>query len=65
MKDMIGEMAGKVWNILNEKGNMTVTKLKTALNADAFVLNAAIGWLAREDKVEVVKTKTTVTVNLK
>lgn len=65
MKDAIGEMAGKVWSTLNEKGSMTVAKLKTALSADTFELNAAIGWLAREDKVDVVKTKSTVTVSLK
>lgn len=65
MNDAIGEIAGKVWNDLNDKGNLTVAKLKTALKADVFVLNAAIGWLAREDKIEVSKTKSSITIKLK
>ena len=65
MISSIGDMAGKVWSGLNNKGSMSLTKLKTTLKADAFVLDAAIGWLAREDKVNVTKSKTTVTVHLK
>jgi Winged helix-turn-helix domain (DUF2582) len=65
MKETIGEMAGSVWNILNEKGSQTVAKLKTALKADAFVLDAAIGWLAREGKIEISKAKASITIKLK
>jgi len=65
MNDAIGEMAGNVWNTLNDKGNLTLARLKTALKADPFVLDAAIGWLAREDKVEVTKAKSSITISLK
>ncbi|MCB0282264.1 MAG: winged helix-turn-helix domain-containing protein [Calditrichae bacterium] len=65
MTNIIGEMSGQVWQTLNSKGAMSVAKLKTALKADAFVLNAAIGWLAREEKVTVTKKGNTVTVSLK
>jgi hypothetical protein len=65
MTNNIGDMSGKVWQALNNNGAMSVAKLKTALKADAFVLNAAIGWLAREEKVDITKKGTTVTVSLK
>ena len=65
MKNSIGDMSGKVWQALNDNGAMSVTKLKTVLKADAFLLNAAIGWLSREEKVDVTKKGNTITVNLK
>jgi len=55
MINTIGEMAGLIWKTLEEKGEMTTSKLKTDLKADVFTLNAAIGWLAREGKVEILK----------
>ncbi|RME01499.1 MAG: hypothetical protein D6814_01380 [Calditrichaeota bacterium] len=66
MNESIGVMAGKVWHALNENGNeLTVAKLKSRLKADAFSLNAAIGWLAREDKVNVEKAGNSYKVSLK
>ncbi len=65
MNESIGQMAGQVWNHLNEKGQTSAAKLKTALKADAFVLNAALGWLAREEKVDITKKGNAVNVVLK
>ncbi len=65
MKYKIGEMSGKVWQALRRDGEMTISQLKNALSADAFLLNAAIGWLAREDKIEVVKYRNTVKIYLR
>ena len=50
----IGNNAGLIWNALNTNGKMTETKLKkeTALgNAEFYT---ALGWLAREGKLNVV-----------
>lgn len=49
----IGNNAGLVWNALNTNGRMTETKLKkeTALAGADFY--AALGWLAREGKLNV------------
>lgn len=65
MNASIGEMAGKVWAELSQNGSTTLAKLKTKLAADAFLLNAAIGWLAREGKIEVVKSANTLKISLK
>ena len=50
----IGNNAGLIWNALNANGKMTETKLKkeTALASADFY--AALGWLAREGKLNVV-----------
>ena len=46
--------AGLIWNALNTNGKMTETKLKkeTALGSAEFY--TALGWLAREGKLNVV-----------
>jgi hypothetical protein len=46
-----GENAGKVWEALNCKGPLSETKLLTMTLLDERELQAAIGWLARENKV--------------
>lgn len=43
--------AGKVWSILNTTGPQSETKLMNTTMLNENALNAAIGWLAREDKV--------------
>ena len=55
VNNSIGEMAGKVWTALYKNGEMTITKIKNDLKADVFVINAAVGWLAREGKVDITK----------
>lgn len=53
-KRTIGLNAGKVWNLLNNNEKWHFEKLKTALRLNDVELAAAIGWLAREDKVSFV-----------
>ncbi len=65
MNHEIGFTAGKVWHALRDNGAASVTKLKNQLKVDAFSLNAAIGWLAREDKVVVEKSGKSYKVALK
>lgn len=61
----IGEAAGRIWEHLDVEGNSTVAKLRKELDLDAFSVNAAIGWLAREEKVELTKKGNSVSVALK
>ncbi len=65
MKNEIGELAGNVWELLNKKGPMTLTQLKKSVNKNDFTLHAAIGWLAREDKLDFIKSGNSVKINLK
>lgn len=48
----IGHVAGEVWGSLSRDGGLTVAALKKSVNAPGDVVLAAIGWLAREDKLE-------------
>src|SRR5690242_4865553 len=48
----IGHVAGDVWGILVRDGSLTVSAIKKAVPAPADLVLAAIGWLAREDKLE-------------
>jgi hypothetical protein len=48
----IGHVAGDVWGILSRDGGLTIPAIKKSIAAPDDVVLAAIGWLAREDKVE-------------
>jgi hypothetical protein len=46
-----GQNAGKVWQVLREKGPLSETKLINTTFLNERQLLAAIGWLARENKI--------------
>ena len=50
-KTKIGLNAGKVWRILNEKGELSMFDLCRELSLTFEDVALAIGWLARESKV--------------
>ena len=51
-KEVIGLNAGKVWEALNAADAMGVKQLKKVTKLKDKELFAALGWLAREDKIE-------------
>jgi len=61
----VGETAGKIWQLLNEEGPQTFPQLKKKLDGSGELLSFALGWLAREDKVDITQEKKLVTVALK
>ncbi len=61
----IGETAGKVWRLLNENGEASLSQLKRRVEADPNLILQAIGWLAREDKLHIEKNGRYVTYSLK
>lgn len=50
-KIKIGINAGKVWRILNEKGELSMFDLCRDLGLTFEDVALAIGWLARENKI--------------
>ena len=50
----IGNNAGLIWNALNANGKMTETKLKKETALGSAESYTALGWLAREGKLNVV-----------
>jgi winged helix-turn-helix protein DUF2582 len=53
----IGETAGAVWHALNENGSLSLNKLVEHVGGNRDVVMQAVGWLAREGKIEVAETK--------
>ena len=52
-KHIIGENAGTLWQLLNEDNRKwELTEIKEATGFDDMELASAIGWLAREDKIQ-------------
>jgi hypothetical protein len=65
VKPQMGEAAGRVWELLSAEGPLTLAQLKKKVKGSGEVLGFAIGWLAREDKVDVTAEKKTFRVQLK
>jgi hypothetical protein len=53
----IGETAGAVWHTLNENGPLSLAKLVEHVGGNRDIVMQAIGWLAREDKIDIAETK--------
>jgi len=51
MKEKIGSDAGAVWKELDGQGPKSVKELKKATKLTDKEIYAAIGWLAREEKL--------------
>jgi hypothetical protein len=54
--DAIGTTAGAVWHTLEKGGQMSFTKLGKEIDAPRDVIMQAVGWLAREGKIELEET---------
>jgi hypothetical protein len=50
---MIGDTAGAVWRALDEKGPLSTAKLLKEVEAPRDLVMQALGWLAREEKVNI------------
>ena len=64
MINNIGETAGQVYQVLEKNGELTLARLKTVTEATDFQLSAAIGWLARENKVQINQKGKSIRVSL-
>ena len=54
MFEKAGELAGAIWNALNENGALNAKDLKKATKAKSEKdLYLGLGWLLREDKLNV------------
>jgi hypothetical protein len=50
-KEKIGTDAGYIWQILNEQGTKSIKELKKLTKLPDKEIYAAVGWLAREEKL--------------
>jgi hypothetical protein len=61
----IGDTAGLVWNFLRTNGESSLSTLEKKVEAPRSMVSMAVGWLAREDKIEVKDEKRAVRISLK
>lgn len=62
----IGENAGRIWQLLEGNGGMSPSAIAKQLELKASDVDRAVGWLAREDKIQFEKAgKTGVKIALK
>ena len=66
LQQIAGANAGKVWQTLNEKGQLSGKELKKVAKIKTDKeLYLALGWLLREDKVQTEEAEKDVLVSLK
>ena len=65
LEDGIGKIAGEVWNFLEDSGESSLTQINDAVDEPRSRVNMAIGWLAREGKLEFNDEGRGFSVNLK
>ncbi len=63
--EQIGEAAGQVWHCLEENGRLSLAKLTKELELPRDTVMQAVGWLAREDKVELEESSRGRVISLK
>jgi hypothetical protein len=65
VQEEIGTTAGLIWNALNSKDEVSLARLKKAVGCKTPVFDWAIGWLAREDKIVIIREGRTFRIGLK
>lgn len=63
--EQIGMTAGMVWRSLSSHGPMSMTRLLKEIDAPRDLVMQAVGWLAREDKIEIDGESRTRTISLR
>ena len=63
--EQIGAVAGKIWGTLAEQGPQSLTKLVKLVGESRDLVMQAIGWLAREDKIQIIEEGRTRLATLK
>ena len=65
VQTQIGEMARRIRAALGSRGEMTPAELEMTVDTSPQLLDFALGWLAREDRVEILNEDTGTKVRLK
>lgn len=64
-EEKIGFAAGEIYNYLNENGTTSFSKMKKELDLKGNFADLGLGWLARENKVEISQKGPAVKVSLR
>lgn len=61
----IGDAAGRVWRHLRDTGPVTMTKLAKEMDIPRDLVMQAVGWLAREEKIDIEEDARSKTISLR
>ncbi len=64
-EENIGRTAGIVWSYLKDHGSSSLSRVEKGVDAPRGVVFMAIGWLAREGKLEFAEEKRSIQVRLR
>ncbi len=64
LKEDIGFNAGTIWHLLSEKGTLSLIELEELTGYKKDLILFALGWLARENKIEFSDRGGTISVRL-
>lgn len=65
MSESIGKAAGQIWTFLDANGPSSPSKIAKEVEASKTDLQRAIGWLAKEEKIEIEVNGRVETLSLK
>lgn len=66
LHEQIGQAAGEIYNYLNNNGGQsTFAQMKKKLDLQGNFGDLGLGWLAREDKIEISKKGASLNIKLK
>ena len=65
LQEQIGFSAGQIYDYLNNNGESTFSKMKKELDLKGNFADLGLGWLARENKVDIEQKGPAVKVSLK
>lgn len=65
MSELIDKAAGVVWQYLDSNGASSIAKITKESALDTKTVQRAIGWLARENKLNIEMKGRTETISLK
>ena len=57
VEEVFGVNAGKVWNVLNQEGALSVKDIAREAQLKINEVFAALGWLGKEGKIEIIQDK--------
>lgn len=65
MMETIGQSAGQIWEYLHANGEVSLSKMRKDLDLAGNFAEMGLGWLAREDKIEMFRNGSHTKVKLK
>ena len=62
--DQVGVTAGEIWQLLSTSSGISMAKIAKQVDAPRDLVMQAVGWLARENKIQIIENKRVKTISL-